>query len=387
MKKIKVYIQYPWNVSDSQYYKSMIENPPKEIEYLPKNQKAGMIINKKRLIINNYKEKVRVFIEQLKFPILNSHKTIYSGKYDLTHYAHCLSKKNNGKPWVADFESIWQMWISGRDTKIGRRRVEKILMKKNCKKIIPWTDSAKNEIIKIFPEIKDKVEVVGFGQTIQKFKKIKKKNIRLLFVGRYFEWKGGVHAVEAIDRLTKKYDNVDAIVISKTPNKILNKYSKNKKIKFLELIPHEKLMKEIFPSSDILIYPGYSDSFGFIFSESLSFGIPVVTVNGFARKDLIEDKKTGIIIESEIKSNFKKISSSKSKIVDKIIEGRPSFNEICSSKSKIVDKIVNETSKLIENKNLRDKMSKNCLMEVKNGRFSIKERNKKLRKIYEEGLK
>ncbi len=255
MKKIKVYIQYPWNVSDSQYYKSMIKNPPKEIEYLPKNQRAGMIINKKRLIINNYKEKTRVLIEQLKFPILNSHKTVYSGKYDLIHCAHCLSKKNKEKPWVADFESLWQMWISGRDTELGIKRAKKALNSKNCKKIIAWTDSAKNEIVERFPEIKDKVEVVGFGQPIQKFKKIKKKNIHLLFVGRYFEWKGGVHAVEAMDKLTKKYENVDAIVISKTPNKILKKYSKNKKIKFFELIPYKKLIKEIFPSSDILIYP------------------------------------------------------------------------------------------------------------------------------------
>jgi len=387
MKKIKVYIQYPWNVSDSQYYKSMIENPPKEIEYLPKNQRAGMIINKKRLIINNLKENFRRSIEFFNFPILNSHNTNYSGNFDIIHCAHCLSNENMKKPWVIDIESVWQMWISGRDTWMGRKRVRKILMKKNCKKIIAWTDSAKDEIIKIFPEIKDKVKVVGFGQTIQKFKKKKKKNIRLIFVGRYFEWKGGVHAVEAMDKLTKKYENVDAIVISKTPNKILKKYSKNKKIKFFELIPYKKLIKEIFPSSDILIYPGYSDSFGFIFSESLSFGIPVITFNGIGRKNLIEDKKTGIIIESEIKSNFKKISSSKSKIVDKIIEGRPSFKEICSSKSKIVDKIIDETSKLIENKKLRDKMSKNCLMEVENGRFSIKERNKKLRKIYEECLK
>jgi|TARA_Y100000310_G_scaffold263274_1_gene273423 glycosyltransferase involved in cell wall biosynthesis len=387
MKKIKVYLQYPWNVSDSQYYKSMIKNPPEEIEYLPKNQKAGTIINKKRLIINNLKENLRRFIEFFDLPIVNSHNTNYFGDFDIIHYAHCLSKENTGKPWIADFESVWQMWISGRDTKIGRKRVKKILGNKNCKKVLAWTDSAKDEIIKIFPEIKDKVEVVGFGQPIQKFKKIKKKNISLLFIGRYFEWKGGVHAVEAMDKLTKKYENVDAIVISKTPKKILKKYSNNKKIKFFELISHEKLIKEIFPSSDIMIYPGYSDTFGFIFPESLSFGIPVVTIDGVARKDLIEDKKTGIVIESKKRPGFEEICLSKSKIVDKLIEKRPSFEEICSSKSKIVDKLIEETSKLIENKKLREKMSKNCLMEVKNGRFSIEEKNKKLRKIYEEGLK
>jgi hypothetical protein len=32
-------------------------------------------------------------------------------------------------------------------------------------------------------------------------------------------------------------------------------------------------------------------------------------------------------------------------------------------------------------------MSKECIKEIKSGKFSIKERNKKLKKIYEEALK
>jgi len=42
---------------------------------------------------------------------------------------------------------------------------------------------------------------------------------------------------------------------------------------------------------------------------------------------------------------------------------------------------------LIKDKNLYGKMSKNSMEIIKKGKFSIKERNKKLNRIYEEALK
>ena len=45
-----------------------------------------------------------------------------------------------------------------------------------------------------------------------------------------------------------------------------------------------------------------------------------------------------------------------------------------------------KTEKLMNNKKLREKMSRNALKEIKSGRFSIKERNKKLKRIYKESL-
>jgi len=365
MKKIKVYLQFPWKISDSQYYKSLMENPPKDVEYFPTNQNNGMILSKKRLKFVNFLKGIpRKILETLELPIINVHKTSTYQEYDLIHCAHCLSK--NDEPWVADFESLWQMWVSGRDTEIGIKKVKNILKNKNCKAIIAWTNAAKREIIKRYPEIKKKVHVVGFGQKKQIFEKKKKKNIQLVFIGRYFFWKGGLHAVEAMDRLTRKYENVEALVISQTPKDLREKYSINKKMNFMELIPHEKLNKEIFPFSDILIYPGYSDTFGFIFPEAMSFGIPVVTIDGFARKEIVKDGKTGKVIE---------------------LNKQLSDIEMKSPNEKIVKEIVKETSLLIDNEKLREKMSRNCLKEVEYGMFSIEKRNEKLRRIYEKEIK
>lgn len=360
-KKVKVYLQYPWKVSDSQYYKSLIENPPENIQYINAEEQKGVIVSKRFFWFSNFLKKyIRKFFNVSKLTIPNTHLSPEKD-YDLIHCAHCLSQNEN-KPWIADFESVWQMYI-GNETEKAKEKVRNILQKENCKKIIAWTEETKKEIVKEFPEIKGKVEVVYPAIPPRNFEKRQKKEINIIFSGRYFYWKGGLHALEAIDRLTKKYKKVYGIINSVIPKEVKKKYSQNEKIKFYELIPQEKLF-ELYKKSDIMIYPGYSDTFGFAFLEAMSFGIPIITVDGFARKELVEDR-LGKVINQKIKVN------------DKFVQ---------EENEEIVKKLVNETSKLIEDKNLRERMSQNCLKEIKKGNFSITERNKKMEEVYEISL-
>jgi len=363
--KMKVYLQYPWGVADSQYYRSLIENPPKNIEYQNIRKKEGMITKEKKLFFwKNLKKISRALLNKLNLPLPNAHKSP-EGDYDIIHCAHCLSK-NKDKPWVADFESLWQMWISGKNTKKVKKIIRKILIRPNCKKILAWTEVAREEILKAFPEVSNKIGVVGYAMPFPKIKKIKKETITLLFVSRYFYEKGGLHALEAIDSLTKKHKNIHGIFVAPTPKGIFNKYKKNKKIEFFGLTPHDKLMNKIFPRADIFIYPGYSDTYGFLFIEALAFGLPIVTVDRSSRRELIKDKEQGFVINRKGIINPWKIGDSEQEIIKELIE---------------------KTTQLIKNNSLMKRMSENCKNEVKKGKFSIKERNKKLEKIYKEALK
>jgi glycosyltransferase involved in cell wall biosynthesis len=362
-KQIKVYLQYPWKFPDSPYYKSLIENPPENVRYLNTEEQKGVIVSKKFFWFSNFLKKyIRKFFNVSKLTIPNAHLSPEKD-YDLIHCAHCLSQNEN-KPWIADFESVWQMYI-GNETEKAKEKVRNILQKENCKKIIAWTEETKKEIIKEFPEIKNKVEVIYPAIPSRNFKKKQKKEINIIFSGRYFYWKGGLHALEAIDKLTKKYKNVYGIINSVVPEEIKKKYSQNNKIKFHELIPQEKLF-ELYTEADIMIYPGYSDTFGFGFLEAMSFGLPIVTIDGFARKELVEEGKTGFVINKPRQIN--------EELIRKVDEN-------------IIKNIFEKTEILIKDKKLRKSMSKNGLGKIKTGKFSIKERNKKLERIYLESLK
>ncbi len=213
--------------------------------------------------------------------------------------------------------------------------------------------------------IENKIEVIYPAVPVKKIIRLRGKNITLLFVGRYFYPKGGVHVLEAFDRLTKKNKNVECVFVSEIPKKFLNRYSKNKRIKFYNLMPQNRLFREIYAKSDIFVYPGYSDTFGFAMLEAMSFGIPVVTVDGFAKKEIVEDGKTGFVIDKpkEINTHF-----------------------IGSTENILINQIIKKTEKIIKDGRLHKKMSRTCIEIVKNGKFSIKERNKKLKRIYEEAL-
>lgn len=362
MKKINIYLQKPWKYSDSPYYLYLRQNPPKNINYLNANE-FQLIQNKTKLKSNNkikslIKKTIRTF-----FPGLpNAHITKNTDKCDLIHCAHCLSL--NKKNWIADIEYVNQFWAAGRVK--DKSRIIKLVNSKYCKKILAWTQWSYDSIIKELPEIKGKTIILYPGVPEHKFNKIKSKKIKLLFSARRFYFKGGLHALEVIDRLTKKYNNVEGLIVSDVPVEVLEKYSTNTRIKFLGLVSQKELFEKVYPQADIFVYPSYTDTFGFQLTEALSFGLPVVTVGGHSRKEIITNGKTGFIIEEP--ENWK-------------------LKDLEELKLKSINEIENKTEILINNKKLRQKMSNHCLKEIKNGKFSIKERNKELKKIYEEAIK
>ncbi len=355
MKKIKVWLQYPWKFPDSPYYKYLIENPLEGLEYLNVKKQKGVITSSKKFrFMNKLKKYLRKILEIIKMPNIIKTK---KGEYDVIHCAHCLSL--NKKPWIVDVEHYWNFASSGKIaySKKGKEKIKKFLKSPYCKKIIPWTEAAKKTIISALrdKDIEKKIEVVYPAIPLIKFKKKNSKKLVLLFVGRYFYSKGGVETLEVFDDLTRKFKEIECIFVSDTPKEFKEKYSKNKKIKFYDLMPQKELFK-IYEKSDIFVYPGYSDSFGFALLEVMAFGIPIITANGFAREEIVENGKTGYIIYNK----------------DKKI---------------MIEKMINKISKLLKDKKLLKSMGKEARKEIEKGKFSIKQRNKKLEKIYREALK
>ena len=360
MRKIKVHIQYPLKISDSQYYKSMIDHPPKNIEFTGQ-RKTGMVISEGKFKgFDNIKRIIKLVLNNVPLPIPNAHYT-RGNDFDLIHCAHCLSL--NKSPWVADIEFINQMWGGVKLTSARKQIVRKIISSDYCKRIIAWTEATKKDIIEMFPEIADKVEVVYYALPKMKEKRRKGKNIILFFSGRHFDAKGGLHATEVMDRLTKKYSNVRGVINGAIPEEIISKYSKNKRLKFCQLMPHKDLLK-LFSQADIFVYPGYSDSFGFIYMEAMSFGIPIVTVDGHSRREIIRNKRDGFVLDRPFVPSPKYFYSN----------------------DNIINKLEKKVELLIKNKKLRTKMGKYCLKEIKSGKFFLKRRNAQLEKIYREAV-
>jgi len=364
MKNIKIYLQYPWKFPDSPYYKYLLANPPRNAEFInSKQSEHGAIVNKKLFFFSTFlKRSIRNAANKLYLPFLNAHLTKSNSKYEIIHCAHCISKNNS--PWVADFESSGQFWVSGNPTDIGKKNVRKIILSKNCKKLMPWTENTKDGILKLFPEVKGKLEVVYPAVPDQKFKKKKNKKPIILYAARYFWIKGGLIALETLSRLKEKY-GIEIIFISDAPDSIKKKYPN---IDFLDLIPQSKLF-EYYKEADIFFYPSFVDTFGFALLEAMSFGLPIVSANTehtATRKEIIKDGKNGFLIN---------------------VRGKIDYYHMGKKEKQISEALYKKVESLIKNERLRAKISKNNLNEIRDGKFSIAKRNKKLAKIYQEALK
>ena len=350
---MKVYLQYPWKFPDSPYYKSLIKNSPKGITYLNAEiAKEGATSSLSKFLFSNFiKTKLRLILRLIKNNTPNAHLTKSDERYDLIHCAHCLSK--NDSPWVADIEGVFSLQLADDLTKKGKENIKKIILNNNCKKVIPWTKSIEKNILKEFPEIKNKLKVIYPAvPEIKDLNKPNNKQLKIIYVSRYFNLKGGEIALKVLDRLEKEY-KIKGIVISDVPNYLKKKY---KNLEIHNLLPQKKLFK-LMEESDLFLYPSIVDTFGFCLLEAMSFGLPIVTLNSKKTEcinEIVTPGKNGYIYEYE--SNY----------LDKLFKG---------------------CGELILNKELRLKMSKNCLKEIKEGKFSINKRNKELNTIYLEALK
>ena len=361
---MKVLLKFPWIFVDSPYYRSLIDYPPKNVHFIgvPKKKLKVIISPRVFAFFNFIKKHLRDVVTLLKIPNI----TLTSSNPSVVHCAHCLLL--NKLPWVVDIEHYWSFSVSSKISYSTRGRfiIEKLLRREHCKKILPWTYAAEGTIRDVIKnnQVLNKIEVVYPAVPILKIRRKRPKKVSLLFIGRYFYPKGGLFVLEVFKRLKQKYD-IDCIFISLTiPKQLKLKYEEF--VTIYDSVSNEILFQQIYPSSDIFVYPGFSDTFGFSLLEVMSFSIPIVTVDAFARKEIVEDGKNGFVIKKPSTFNIYNIGRKEERLIE----------EICK-----------KASLLIENSSLRKRMGRYGKRLVEKGKFSIKRRNKEMRRIYEEALK
>ena len=286
----------------------------------------------------------------------------------------------NDKPWVTDVEHAASFvgFEVGRLEKV-RPVVEQYLTSKNCKKVMPWTKAGEKSIKSSLSwnKIKDKVEVVYPAMTPLKVKKKKHEGVNLLFVSYRFFSKGGKELLEAADKLKDKYD-FNLTIVSEVPESYQKKYPDFEYQK--PNLPRSVVLNKYFANADAFVLPSYMDTFGMVYLEAMSAGIPIVSTNVFALPEMIG--KAGLYVDPGKYSWYGKDNLFNWKSWDYV-----SKKWETDSKPKITNQLVTQLSKIIESKSLRNRLAKTGKKEIGKGKFSIETRNKKLKRIYEEASK
>jgi glycosyltransferase involved in cell wall biosynthesis len=369
MENKKVLLKFPLNISDSTYYKSLIQYPPKGHKYITEIE-TGIIDNKfKRCLLKKSKSFIRTIFNKL-----NISRPLYSSNNvdgaNIVHYAHCLPVDTT-KNYVVDIEGVWQLAIGHIDK--SRETILNILSDDKCKAILPWTYFAYQEFVKVFPELKHKTHVLrpAVPLMLKSDNFVESKKFTMLYVARDFELKNGELACKIINNIITKYgpDKVKGIVIANVPSDIKTLYPM---IEYKNLMSGEEL-KEYYSKSDVLIYPSPVDTFGFAIIEAMSYGIPSIVMKTEytpSIREIIVDGYNGFVFNS---SDYEK---GVSEIIDKFLVSNDPENL-----KKIKDYYDVRVPDNPEKTEFYNKVSYCCKTTMLYGPYSIDERNRRLYEV------
>ena len=360
------------------FYDDLYKYPPKGVNYILPNLETSRYNN----LVDNavHKETIkrdafRIFNRLMRTPHALQ---IPTDPCDLIYSCGGIIPKNKS-PWVIDLEHV-TAFIGMEHNNIGpvKGKIEKYLSSELCKKIMPYTEAAKQSVLNGLnsQNFKDKLEVVYPAIASTKTSRTKSDNVRLLFIGGKFYGKGGRETLEAFEMLRKKYD-ATLTFMSDTPKKFIEKYPA---VDFRSpSIPHGQ-MEELYKNADIFVLPSYQDPLGMVFLEAMNSKLPIVTTDMFAMQEVTNNGKCGINVHTEL-SVFDSRYQYQWKDCNKFWAAAEKFGQ-----PKVADALVGALSKLIESSSMRSRMGRAGKKQVENGKFSIKVRNAKLRRIFEEAV-
>ncbi|HOV09122.1 MAG: GDP-mannose-dependent alpha-mannosyltransferase [Spirochaetes bacterium ADurb.Bin218] len=129
----------------------------------------------------------------------------------------------------------------------------------------------------------------------------------MLFVGRISEEKGIMDLPFIYSKVKEQIPDLEIVIAGKGPEEEKLR-SLLPEAKFTGWVSHDRL-PELYSAADILILPSRFDTFGNVIVEAFSCGCPVVSYNTKGPKDIIENEKSGYLVNTrekmaEVITNF-----------------------------------------------------------------------------------
>jgi len=139
------------------------------------------------------------------------------------------------------------------------------------------------------------------------------KNI--VFAGRLIERKGVVTLIESMRSLVGKYPELHLWILGDGPQKdqLLSLIKDKELDKYIDLVGQTDKVFDYYRMADICVFPSYEkEGLMGVVMEAMTVGKPVITTTNNGNEDIIENGKTGILVEPR---NEKQLTKS----IDKLL--------------------------------------------------------------------
>src|SRR3989344_5989266 len=145
----------------------------------------------------------------------------------------------------------------------------------------------------------DNCEVIYPGLPIPKFHKRKVRSgrdLKILFVGVWFERKGGRLTLEAFIQLQKKYPRIKLTIFGHLPHDV--SIDRNNSIIQKDFVSYEKLLTA-YQTHDVLVsVPPEVEGYGMAVTEAMSYWVVPVVSNVCVLPEFVEHTKSGLVVQA-----------------------------------------------------------------------------------------
>jgi len=293
------------------------------------------------------------------------------------------------EPWIVDLEFVSALVAYGR-VEPWRRIIQETFRSDYCRKILPWSDWAKKTVLSSLDcrGFEEKIETVHLAVHPKRFVKTEKDDkTRILFVGTgnpsniaySFEHKGGREVLEAFKLIENHYRNMELMIKSYVPLYWKELFSAYKNIRILEGVIPRASLEKLFRSADMFVFPAHETLCNVVL-EAMSYGLPVIATDVYDVSEAVRDYETGLLIKPSQGVPYYR---------DNLTPNNYTANfasYILCPDLEMTKQLAENIIILIEDEKLRKRIGQAARKEIESGEFSIKTRNEKLKKIFDEAL-
>lgn len=188
----------------------------------------------------------------------------------------------------------------------------------------------REEILKKTYIIPNGIDDFWLGEAPEGIGELNPDGLKLIYAGRIDKNKNIPTTQRAMQILRKEGINATLTVVGRVEDK--DEFDEIMKDGFTSYIPNQKKdgLREIYREHDIFVMPSFTESFGLVYAEAMSQGLPVVYSAGQGFDGHFEDGKIGFRVDSHspesVAQAIKKIISNYSEIASHTVSGAHKFN-------------------------------------------------------------
>lgn len=287
------------------------------------------------LVCSNYKQ-LNEWCKEWLAEGLKVHRIKVAHKHDPRHLTQLGSLLRKEKPNLVHIH-LWNPGscryafsvINKKNTKIittehdpfPLKGLKNSLKKKTLKKIdhvVAVSDANKDLLIKLYPELKNKISTIHNGIDIDKFDKslfhfstqykarikeqlfnAKNEDFIILSIAALHPRKGLNYLMEAFKNIHAKDPKTKLIIVGEGPER----KNLTKLIKILELdndvmlLGEQNNIPQILKSSDLFVLASLKEAFGLVLLEAMAAQIPVIASEVGGIPEIIQHNKSGLLVQ------------------------------------------------------------------------------------------